>query len=613
MKNKSLIFGTAILVASNLSADMATKKWEIDNNGWIQKRGSSENSILIGYNQNTQSEIKFIDKQTGETTCIIDDNAIQENQKNIFSLAFNNIHEEGIAFTKLDGGQDISAVNENCQEVFKIPNSDSSAVIRPITQKIESANGQYFIKKDTTNEVLYKYSKDGQKIVEQDITTKPTNSNYSTEYYSDMFFKENFTFDEDSSTLFIVDDANIKAIDSSNNNTKWEYSYTSNSADFDYDNGSIIIALQNEDDSVNVVSLKNNSTSYSKNFDINITNLTTPNQDIKILGDYFLVGDFDTQSVKELRNSDDGSLICKTNGYNTLSSVINSDNTISFLNISDDSSMTKKYNIITMAPKVGISIGKCKIISTSENYEFYEKPKLIKRNDGSLLIASAGSKSSIYSISNNKNIKTIDYADLLNKDYFLSKVEVSTDVSNIELMTTTDGTLVSQTIATTDSNTKIDTYNAVFDEKNNMLFLETYDSSNQPKNLIAYQVSSNSNSTTSSTTSYNPPSIGDSNDTKSFEDGINHVLNNLSTYNLTQTASSITNNYIDSLPTGWSLLGSSNDINDTSIFDNSKVIWRWINNGWEAYSPDTNIQNTLDGKYPKIETLPANSGFWLLK
>jgi hypothetical protein len=282
MKNKSLIFGTAILVASNLSADMATKKWEIDNPGWSQKRGSSENSILLNNGQ-SQSEIRFIDKQTGEITCIIEDNAMQGND-NIFSIAFNNIHEEGIAFTKLDGGQDISAVNENCQEVFKVQNSDSSAGIRPITKKIESANGQYFIKKDNTSETLYKYSKDGQKIVEQDITTKPTNSNYSTEYYLDMFFKENFTFDEDSSTLFIVDDANIKAIDSTNNNTKWEYSYTSSSADFDYDNGSIILASQNEDDSVNVVSLKNNSTSYSKNFDINITNLTTPNQDIKILG-----------------------------------------------------------------------------------------------------------------------------------------------------------------------------------------------------------------------------------------------------------------------------------------------------------------------------------------
>jgi len=114
-----------------------------------------------------------------------------------------------------------------------------------------------------------------------------------------------------------------------------------------------------------------------------------------------------------------------------------------------------------------------------------------------------------------------------------------------------------------------------------------------------------------------PPEISiDENTTAVFNAGFNvgkeYALNNLNEYNT--SISNITQNKIDTLSTGWHLLGTGTDINDTSIFDNANTVWKY-DNGWKAYSPNSVTQSLIESSstVDTLENIGADKGFWINK
>lgn len=71
---------------------------------------------------------------------------------------------------------------------------------------------------------------------------------------------------------------------------------------------------------------------------------------------------------------------------------------------------------------------------------------------------------------------------------------------------------------------------------------------------------------------------------------------------------------INTLSSGWHLVGTSEAINDFSLFSSVKVLWYW-ENGWKVYSPveaiETSIQNSTSIR--QLDTINAKKGFWILK
>ena len=64
---------------------------------------------------------------------------------------------------------------------------------------------------------------------------------------------------------------------------------------------------------------------------------------------------------------------------------------------------------------------------------------------------------------------------------------------------------------------------------------------------------------------------------------------------------------------GWNLISTFQDINDLSIFKDTKIIWIYKNNKWSAYSPIPKVQNLIKSKSSinTITSIPKYSGFWL--
>lgn len=98
-----------------------------------------------------------------------------------------------------------------------------------------------------------------------------------------------------------------------------------------------------------------------------------------------------------------------------------------------------------------------------------------------------------------------------------------------------------------------------------------------------------------------------------FKAGKEYLLNNLNEFNTTIT-STITNDKIDNLNTGWHLMGTSTPINNLDIFDNVKTIWKY-NNGWRAYSPNVTIESLIENKSDIgiLKNIEADEGFWINK
>lgn len=79
-----------------------------------------------------------------------------------------------------------------------------------------------------------------------------------------------------------------------------------------------------------------------------------------------------------------------------------------------------------------------------------------------------------------------------------------------------------------------------------------------------------------------------------------------------QELSQLTSSYINSLGSGWHLLGTSVEISDLSIFDNAKAVWQHGKDGWSAYSSKNSINGKLNRDlYPNIEKIRAGNGFWV--
>ena len=73
---------------------------------------------------------------------------------------------------------------------------------------------------------------------------------------------------------------------------------------------------------------------------------------------------------------------------------------------------------------------------------------------------------------------------------------------------------------------------------------------------------------------------------------------------------------IDSLQSGWTLLGSSFDIGDLSIFSSAKIVWIYnsTNSTWMAYSPNESTKQEIeDAGYTIFTNIPKDSGIWVLK
>ena len=81
-----------------------------------------------------------------------------------------------------------------------------------------------------------------------------------------------------------------------------------------------------------------------------------------------------------------------------------------------------------------------------------------------------------------------------------------------------------------------------------------------------------------------------------------------------QEVKAVTAEDINTLESGWHLVGTSQAITDLGVFDTAKVVWAW-NNGWKLYSPVQSIQETIASSlsYTSLDQIDAQKGFWVLK
>jgi hypothetical protein len=72
--------------------------------------------------------------------------------------------------------------------------------------------------------------------------------------------------------------------------------------------------------------------------------------------------------------------------------------------------------------------------------------------------------------------------------------------------------------------------------------------------------------------------------------------------------------YINSLDSGWTLLGSSAEISDMSIFNSVLLVWSYDsdNSSWSLYSSYSLPQSVIDN-FNILSSIPANQGFWIYK
>jgi hypothetical protein len=112
---------------------------------------------------------------------------------------------------------------------------------------------------------------------------------------------------------------------------------------------------------------------------------------------------------------------------------------------------------------------------------------------------------------------------------------------------------------------------------------------------------------------------------KSIEKGGILVLNDImpnaiATYKVSrdykafEKNSNITQEYISSLDSGWTLIGTDSNISDLSILDNATLVWQYDANTWKAYSSNQEYKDAISlTNTPTIETIKENSGIWILK
>lgn len=69
--------------------------------------------------------------------------------------------------------------------------------------------------------------------------------------------------------------------------------------------------------------------------------------------------------------------------------------------------------------------------------------------------------------------------------------------------------------------------------------------------------------------------------------------------------------YLSSLPKGWNMVGSAEEVNLSDINVNYENIWIYKNGKWQGYAKDKNIQELIKNKYGLIETVKPYEGFWI--
>ena len=71
---------------------------------------------------------------------------------------------------------------------------------------------------------------------------------------------------------------------------------------------------------------------------------------------------------------------------------------------------------------------------------------------------------------------------------------------------------------------------------------------------------------------------------------------------------------IENLSSGWSLLGTTIEITDMTMFNDAQAVWIRVANEWKAYSANSAIaaELTTNG-VATFSTIPASSGFWVQK
>jgi hypothetical protein len=74
---------------------------------------------------------------------------------------------------------------------------------------------------------------------------------------------------------------------------------------------------------------------------------------------------------------------------------------------------------------------------------------------------------------------------------------------------------------------------------------------------------------------------------------------------------------IPEMNTQWELFGTGQEIRNTDFattFANAQVVWSKTNDTWTAWSPSPSTRQILQNNgVPLIQTIPANSGFWVKK
>ena len=98
-------------------------------------------------------------------------------------------------------------------------------------------------------------------------------------------------------------------------------------------------------------------------------------------------------------------------------------------------------------------------------------------------------------------------------------------------------------------------------------------------------------------------------DAKAIIDKI--ILNKASTdaNSTDQSESSI----VDNLKSGWNFVGTSEDIDDFSIFDSVAIIWVYENEAWYGYSSNTLYAKELREQNKLLTHIAKNSGIWIYK
>jgi len=89
-------------------------------------------------------------------------------------------------------------------------------------------------------------------------------------------------------------------------------------------------------------------------------------------------------------------------------------------------------------------------------------------------------------------------------------------------------------------------------------------------------------------------------------------------FNTTASYNILNDSRLTNAPNGWSLLGTSTTITPQQVATaqpSIKIIWKFANGGWYAYSPISNIQTMIQNSQNALpmNNIEYNSGFWILK